>query len=117
MGDHCHRVGQPRREYIMRSLIIAIAAALAVCVIPAVAGTGVITSTGYGSSQLDACNMAKADARGVATLDAARYGSIANVRITGYSPCTCEASSALPSEYDAKPVAHWKCSVDANYSS
>lgn len=77
------------------------------------AGGGIVTSTESGQySQIDACKAAKDRAKGAASLDAARYGSIANVRITNFSPCSCE-SYAGPG---TPPITLWKCSVDATYS-
>ena len=94
-------------------LLIAAGAASALCfAAPAQAGGGIVTSEGYGDSQVNACTAAKSGGQGKATLDAARSGSLANVRVTGFSSCSCEKFQGPG--YPASDK--WKCTVDVTYT-
>lgn len=89
-----------------------LAAAAAFC-LPAQAvaqSSGVVSGTGRGYTQIEACNAAKSSARGAASVDAARTGRLSSVRVTGFGSCTCNVA------HNEQGVEIWNCSVDATWT-
>lgn len=94
----------------LRGIVASFAAGSLFWATSAVAGGGVVTTSGNGYSKDAACSAAKAQAQGAASVDSAKTGKL-SVRITSFGPCSCESYAAE----GTPPLTKWSCTVDATY--